>query len=146
MNRAQETTLAWSLIDAVKPVLAPQARVWLCAKIGAGDQVGAINELLGVLADRGVELPQMLWAPLADWMSGYLGSESEPGIRALLARLRVPYPLAPGRRAGPPRATYGERPRRVQGRFAPNVHRDPAVLARRLRGGDVRPPAAAESA
>lgn len=99
MDRAQETNLAWSLIEVVKPVLPAQARVWLCAKIGAGDQVEAINELLAVLADRSVELPQPLWAPLADWMSGYLGSDSEPRLRALLARLRMPYTPAPGHRA-----------------------------------------------
>jgi hypothetical protein len=146
MNRAQETTLAWSLIDAVKPVLPPQARVWFCAKIGAGDQGDAINELLAVLADRGVELPQMFWTPLADWMSGYLGSDSEPRLRALLARLRVPDALAARYRVGPPRVAFGERPRRVQGRFAPSVYRDPAVLAHCLRGNDVRPSATAESA
>jgi hypothetical protein len=146
MNRAQETTLAWSLIDAVKPVLPPRARVWLCAKIGAGAQVEAINELLGVLADRGVELPQMFWAPLADWMSGYLGSDSEPRLRALLARLRVPDVPAARRRVGPPRVAVGERPRRGQGRYAPSVYRDPAVLAHCSRGNDVRLPATAESA
>jgi hypothetical protein len=146
MNRAQETTLAWSLIDVVKPVLPAQARVWLCAKIGAGEQVEAINELLAVLADRGVELPQPLWAPLADWMSGYLGSDSEPRLRALLARLRMPYTRAPGHWAASARAGYGERPRRVQSRYSAGVSRDPVVLAHCLRGNDVRPPATAESA
>ena len=57
MNKAQEITPAWAILDAAAPALAPEAQTWVCVKIGAGEHVEAIDELLSVLADRGVELP-----------------------------------------------------------------------------------------
>jgi hypothetical protein len=137
--------LVWSLVDVAKPVLSPETQMWLSVKIGAGDQVEAVNDLLHVLACRSVEVPDQLSVPLWDWVSGYLGSDSEPRLRSLLARLRVPEPPRPWApqpvpRSGPSR----ERPRRVRHGVARTkspsrtVHLKPAVPARPLHDSGLR--------
>ena len=90
MHRTERTAFAWSLVDVAKASLAHEVQVWLCVKIGAGEQEEAIHGLLHILADHAVAIPVKLLAPLRDWVSGYLGSDKEPNLRALLACLRVP--------------------------------------------------------
>jgi hypothetical protein len=115
VKRAEETAFAWSLVDAATPMLTPERRVWLCVKLGVGDQVEVINELLLVLACQGAGFPNELWAPLRAWVSGYLGSDSESRLLTLLGRLHVPEPPRP---SVPKRLSAAEpferRPRRVR--------------------------------
>jgi hypothetical protein len=150
VNRAQETVLVWSLAAAAKALLSPEAQIWLCVEIGAGDQAEAIDDLLPLLADNGAKLPDELSAPLWDWVSGFFGSDREARLRALLARLRVPEP--PCARSPLPTSRqmpFGQRPRRVRhcpaGTASParTAHRDPVILARPLRDNGLRVRAAA---
>ncbi|WP_319449828.1 MULTISPECIES: hypothetical protein [unclassified Mycobacterium] len=119
MNRAEETFLVWSLVDVARAALSPDAQIWLCVKIGAGDQVEAINELLDVFAQHDVEIPTELSPPLWAWVSGYFGSDSEPRLRTLMAGLRMPDPLgSPDVRPDTRPTPHDERPRRVRPHFA----------------------------
>ena len=95
VNRTERTAFAWSLVDVAKVSLSHEVQLWLCVKIGAGEQEEAIYGLLQILADHAVAIPAMLLAPLRDWASGYLGSNNEPNLRALLTCLRVPELLHP---------------------------------------------------
>ena len=60
MNRADQETLAWSLVKSASAFLRPEARAWLCAKIGAGEQDSAITDLLTFYANTDAELPREL--------------------------------------------------------------------------------------
>jgi hypothetical protein len=114
-SRAERIALAWSLIDAAGPVLAPRTRTWLCVTIGAGDHDDAINRLLPILADRPFALPEHLWEPLWHWVRGYAGGDTDEIVRALLMRLRIPEPARPPV-AQPPveRVPYAGRGRRLR--------------------------------
>lgn len=97
MNRAEESSLAWALADSATAFLRPQARAWLYAKIGAGEQESAIKDLLIGFVRNDAELPAELAALVWAWMRGYLGSDREDGLRALVGRIRVaerPVPVA----------------------------------------------------
>jgi hypothetical protein len=89
MNRADEQTLAWALAKSTSALLRPDARAWLCAKIGAGEQEGAITDLLIFYANSNAELPSELAAPIQAWIHGYAGSDSEPILRHLYGRIKV---------------------------------------------------------
>jgi hypothetical protein len=145
VDRAGATVLVWSLIDAAKAVLAPEAQMWLCVKIGAGDEVAAIEELLLILADQVVVLPEELSAPAWDWVYGYLGSDSEPRFRSLLARLGVPEPpRVSAAEPAPQPPPFERRPRRVSYGLAQTVslartaHLDPAKVAHPLHHNGLR--------
>jgi hypothetical protein len=122
MNRAEENTLGWLLIDAAKPVLPRNRLQWLHVTLGAGEQVEAINELLNVLARHEVQISEELWEPLWSWVSGYVGSDGESRLRKVLAELQVPEPRrfqAPD--LVPVSDSFGWRPRRVRQSFARTV-------------------------
>jgi len=89
MNRADEGALAWALANSAARFLRPGARAWLCAKIGAGEQVGAIRDLLTFYASSDAELPCELAAPIRAWIRGYVGSDSEPLLRRLYDQIKV---------------------------------------------------------
>jgi hypothetical protein len=90
MNRADEGALAWALANSATGFLRPGARAWLCAKIGAGEQEGAIRDLLTFYANNSkAELPCELAAPIRAWIRGYVGSDSEPLLRRLYDRIKV---------------------------------------------------------
>lgn len=115
MNRAEEATLAWSLVDAAKAVLSPEAHTSICLQVGVGDQVEAIDELLRILAARRVELPEELRAPLWDRLAGYRGSDPEPAFHVLMARSRVPeQPRPPEPQPTAGQGPFEKRPRRVR--------------------------------
>jgi hypothetical protein len=138
LNRAEETTLVWSLIDVTRSAMTPTTRVWLCAKIGAGEQEEAMTDLLNALADRSVSIPGPLTVPLWNWVWGYRGSDREPALRALLSRLHVPEPprptAPPTEPSVPRRPPFNQRPRRVPPSVARpasfcGTHADPARFA-----------------
>jgi hypothetical protein len=115
VKRGQRSPLVWSLVDLGRAVLPRDARTWMCVKIGAGDQVEAIDQLLCILADRQVQLPEDLHTPVWNWARGYLGSDAEPRLRTLLTRLRVPQQVPQPPRAPLDRGVASdEPPRRVQ--------------------------------
>jgi hypothetical protein len=90
MNRADEGALAWALANSATGFLRPGARAWLCAKIGAGEQEGAIRDLLSFYANSSkAELPCELAGPIRAWIRGYVGSDSEPLLRRLYDRIKV---------------------------------------------------------
>jgi hypothetical protein len=95
VDSAERTALAWSLADIAKASLPPEARTWLCVKIGSGEQEEAIYELLRTVAHFGIDLPARLLAPLRDWASGYVGSDKERRLGELLVRLHAPDLLEP---------------------------------------------------
>ncbi|WP_319453120.1 MULTISPECIES: hypothetical protein [unclassified Mycobacterium] len=88
LNYAEEVALAWALAAAAAVYLRPDARAWLCAKIGAGEHVDAIKDVIGLLADSEAELPSELASPLQAWIRGYVGSDIEPELRSLTSRIR----------------------------------------------------------
>jgi hypothetical protein len=92
MNRNQAADLAWALADSAASFLNPDARTLIFAKIGAGDQDGAIRDLLGCYAHPSTELPPELAAPVHAWIRGYVGSDSEPSLQRLMSRIRVSVP------------------------------------------------------
>src|SRR6267154_1572030 len=98
MNRADEGALAWALANSAARFLRPGARAWLCAKIGAGEQVGAIRDLLTFYASSDAELPCELAAPIRAWIRGYVGSDSEPLLRRLYDQIKVTLTTSDGRR------------------------------------------------
>ncbi len=82
MNRAQETQLAWALLDAAA-FLDDDARTWLCVKIGAGEQRCAVKELMQVFACHDITLDPGISAQLRAWAFGFLGTQEEVELRAL---------------------------------------------------------------
>jgi hypothetical protein len=89
MNRADEENLAWALAESASRFLRPDARASLCAKIGAGEQEGAITDLLIFYANSNAELPSELAASIRTWIHGYLGSDSEPILQHLYGTINV---------------------------------------------------------
>jgi hypothetical protein len=90
MNRADEGALAWALANSAAGFLRPGAHAWLCAKIGAGEQEGAIRDLLTFYANSSkTELPRELAGPIQAWIRGYVGSDIEPLLRHLYDRITV---------------------------------------------------------
>ena len=150
MDRAAEWVLAWSLVDLTKATLTPERQTRLFVTVGAGDQGEAVHELLDELANQGMQIPTELWAPVSDWVAGYRGTDGEPRLRALLARLGVPHWLSgPLTLPGLEQITFEQRPRRVRhGRLqtawpAGTVLTGTASLARRPSGYGLSSPAAA---
>ncbi|MGA8548426.1 MAG: hypothetical protein WB785_24665 [Mycobacterium sp.] len=89
MNRADEGALAWALTDSATAFLNPRVRAWLCTKIGAGEQDGAIMDLLTFYANSNADLPCELAVPIRAWIQGYAGSDSEPILRRIYDQIGV---------------------------------------------------------
>lgn len=96
MNRTQEHSLAWDLVESATRYLTPDMRTWLCAYIGAGDLDIAIQATLSCLAAHRAELPQALLADLRDWLGGYEGSVGEDVLNGLIAQLAASVETARG--------------------------------------------------
>lgn len=94
VNRAQELSLAWDLMESATQYLRPDTRAWLCAHIGAGELDIAIRTVLSSLGAHKAEVPQEVVADLQDWLRGYAGSAREDTLRVLIAQLRVSAPTA----------------------------------------------------
>lgn len=95
MDRAEEFSFAWKLLDHAALLIEPPARVQLCIKIGAGDLREAIIQLLGQFAHADMALPPMLAADLWAWLNGFTGSDAETHLRDLASRVRVSNVAAP---------------------------------------------------
>jgi len=89
MDRAEETTFAWALFDQAVTHLDRASRARLCVRIGAGNQRGAIIELLEGFAQNDTALPSVLAESLWAWMNGFTGSDAETLLRELANRIRV---------------------------------------------------------
>jgi hypothetical protein len=101
MNRAEELSLAWALVDSAPRFLHPATRAWLCATIGAGELESAVKELLVCYSANNAELPWELAADLRTWLHGYRGSDSEAALHDLIGRLRVSRPRAAASQSRP---------------------------------------------
>ena len=88
-DRAQVSSLAWSLADLARPRLNKSASSWLCAQIGAGEYCSAIENLLTILATHKVQVPSATARQLRLWLSGYVGSDRESVLRTLVEELQV---------------------------------------------------------
>ena len=89
MDRAQEFTFAWALLDVATACLDEATRVRLCVRIGAGEYREAIVELLQRFTRSDTSLPPVLAASLWAWMGGFVGSGFETSLRDLASRIRV---------------------------------------------------------
>ena len=89
MDRAQVSSLAWSLADLARPRLNKSASSWLCAQIGAGEYCSAIENLLTILATHKVPVPGATARQLRLWLSGYVGSDRESALRTVVEELQV---------------------------------------------------------
>ena len=94
MDRAQEWALAWDLMDVAAPVMQPDVKVWLCAKIGAGEVESAIDDTLRYCATHRIEISEGLSERLRAWADGYAATDREGWLRDTVAKIRV----APGAR------------------------------------------------
>ncbi|BBX94145.1 hypothetical protein MBOE_57940 [Mycolicibacterium boenickei] len=92
MNRAQEVSLAWDLLELATQYVSPDTRAWLCAHIGAGELDTAIRRVLSCLASHKAHVPQNVVADLQNWLAGYKGGARENMLRVLIAQLRVSAP------------------------------------------------------
>jgi hypothetical protein len=89
MNRADEGALAWALADSATAFLKRADRVRLCAKIGAGEQSSAIEDLLLFYANTDAELPCELAARVRAWIQGYAGTDNGANLRDIYDRISV---------------------------------------------------------
>lgn len=89
MNRAEEFTFAWALMDAATTLLDEAARVRLCVRIGAGEYRESIIELLRHFIGSDAPLAPAHSASLWAWMNGFVGSDFETPLRVLASRIRV---------------------------------------------------------
>ncbi|UXA11461.1 hypothetical protein KXD97_26150 [Mycobacterium sp. SMC-8] len=89
MDRAEEFTFAWALLDHAAAFLDKPTRVQLCIRVGAGELREAIIELLQHFTISDNALPPVLAASLWSWMNGFVGSDSETSLRDLASRIRV---------------------------------------------------------
>lgn len=90
VRNAQETTLAWALIDAVKPHLRGRERNYVFVSVGAGDTSVAIHRLLKLITARDIRLPHDLVRQCATWLDSY-GLHEDPASLWLRARYVEPH-------------------------------------------------------
>lgn len=121
MNIADEGALAWALADSATAFLKPTDHARLCAKIGAGEQSGAIADLLVFYANTRAELPSQLAAPIRAWIQGYAGSDSELILRQIYERISVSVSNNPSLQR--PEADAHHSPRRLVAKRSPRAAR-----------------------
>lgn len=92
MTTSDEVRFAWALATVTESVLTSQERTWLCVTLGAGDSAQAVEELLTVIADRGIALTDDLVDSAADWLGGFAGTTAEPRLKSLVAGLTIKHP------------------------------------------------------
>jgi hypothetical protein len=117
VNRFEQRSLAWAMMDIALPYLTPEDRSWLCVKIGAGDLESALITLVGIGMRHGVPVPVNISAALHEWLRGYSGTEVaaafEPYVGVMPADKGIG---AGGSMSEDLRANcdrFGSRPRRV---------------------------------
>ncbi|TPG36534.1 hypothetical protein [Mycolicibacterium hodleri] len=75
VNRFEQRSLAWAMMNVAAPHLAPNDRTWLWVKIGAGDLENALMTLVGICMRNDAALSSDLAAALRDWLGGYSGMQ-----------------------------------------------------------------------
>lgn len=88
MDRAEEYTFVWGLLDEAGVILDDAERAKLCIRIGAGEYRETIIDLLQRFASSGTVLLPASSVSLRTWMTGFVGSDSEMSLRDLASRIR----------------------------------------------------------
>jgi hypothetical protein len=89
----QETVLAWTLAEAVKPYLSAFERNHVFVAIGAGDNFVAIRGLVKSAAIKRIALRPDLVQQCITWLHAYVGQEDERDLRRLIEDYLVPYSI-----------------------------------------------------
>jgi hypothetical protein len=87
MNRADERTLAWALVDAAGPRLPVVTRARLTMMIGAGELAEAIVDLLTTYASSRIAMSRELLLQLNAWTFGYEGTPAAASLQRLVERI-----------------------------------------------------------
>lgn len=89
MQHIQETNLAWSLIDAVKPELNARERnhVFIC--VGAGDSFTAIRILLKLIEAKHIPLAPPLVHLCVEWLEAYVSHQDHDRLELIIADLAL---------------------------------------------------------
>jgi hypothetical protein len=86
----QETALAWTLAEAVKPHLSAIERRDVFIAIGAGETFAAIRGLVTSLAAKRIALRPDLAQQCVTWLHAYVGHKDERYFRRLIEEYLVP--------------------------------------------------------
>lgn len=87
VDRFEQRSLAWLLVDIAGGQLEPSARQWLNAKIGAGNLEDALIVLVGCCMRNDLRLPDDIAATVRNWVAGYAGTAVAEAFSAYLERL-----------------------------------------------------------
>ncbi|WP_064751530.1 hypothetical protein [Mycobacterium sp. URHB0044] len=89
--------MAWLLADAADACLAGYERTITFVELGSGEDHLAIDRILNAVVSSRITLPAAVFHRLTQWLDGYIGSQEEPRLRAMLAEIRCrqfePIPL-----------------------------------------------------
>jgi hypothetical protein len=85
----QETSLAWALIEAVKPQLNAVERNHVFVILGAGDTFLAIRLLLKLIAAKQILLRPHLVRLCSTWLDAYALHEEQENLRRLIEGLLI---------------------------------------------------------
>ncbi|GAA2397203.1 hypothetical protein [Mycolicibacterium llatzerense] len=89
MQQLQETNLAWSLIEAVKPELDARERNHVFISVGAGDAFTAVRILIKLIDTKGICLQTHLVKLCAAWLEAYQLHEDHAQLAALIDGIAV---------------------------------------------------------
>lgn len=96
LARAEQRSLAWALVDLMRPYLPRRERVRLVTMLGAGEIETTVMELIDYCGQVEAALPATLVQPLCDWVRGYRDTPMQGVLRArvadLVARESAPTP------------------------------------------------------
>lgn len=87
-----DDALAWALASAAAPHLSRSHGDRIYIAIGIGDTLAAIDDLITVIVRERIPVSDDVVAAVSAWLDCYLGHDSEPGLRELLAELTVSPP------------------------------------------------------
>ncbi|MCW2649115.1 MAG: hypothetical protein JWR32_91 [Mycobacterium sp.] len=82
-----EIELAWALATVADPHLGVAERHAIYIAIAVGDTFAAIRSLTATLVRVDSGLSAEMKATIERWLDSYRGSDDEPGVRELLARV-----------------------------------------------------------
>jgi hypothetical protein len=90
VKHAQETDLAWALIDAVRPQMNVGECNYAVVTVGAGDTFAAIRQLLKLVAAKHIPLRPHLVQLCATWLHAYVLHEEYDQLRRLIEGFLMP--------------------------------------------------------
>lgn len=97
LARNEQRTLAWSLIDAVRPHLPRRELIRLVTMLGAGDLEYVLLDLIDVCTETAAAVPRSLIEPITDWAHGYRGTSLEVTLGGRISALHsAPQSAGPG--------------------------------------------------